>query len=86
MGVGTTGISHHVSAVSTDEVLDLVDKLVVEVVLLRGEEVDVDEVDLVEDLEDKGRGFDIRTRPGEGRSGEWKFIGKERVRELGERV
>jgi len=84
VGVGRTGISHQVSAVSTEEVLERVDEVIVEVILLRGDELEVVEL-FVDVCEDKGRGLDIRTRAGEGRSDGWKLIGSERVREFGDR-
>ena len=78
--MGGAGISHHVSAVSTEDVLDRVEELTVEVVLLRGEEIEVVN-DFVDSLEDKGKGLDILTRPEAGGSCDWKVTGSERVRE-----
>jgi hypothetical protein len=82
VGVGGMGISHQVSTVSTEEVLDLVEEVKVDVILLRGDEVEVVE-DLV-DARDNGKGLDIRTREGEGRSDESKCNGRESVRDVGE--
>jgi Gpi16 subunit, GPI transamidase component len=77
VGLGGTGISHHVSSVARDELLDRAE-LVMDVVLWRGE-------DFVDVLEDRGRGLDMRTRVGEGKSDGWKFVGSESVREIMDR-
>jgi hypothetical protein len=86
VGVGGVGIGQYISR--REDIL--VREEALDPLLVRGDEVDVED-DFVEDFEedennaDIGNGLDERVFPGDGRSVDWKvYVGNDSVRELGE--
>jgi hypothetical protein len=90
VGVGGVGIAHNRSVVSVRREDILVREDVLEPLLVRGDEFEVDE-DFEEDFDEEenkadiGRGLEVRVFPGDGISVDWKaYVGRDRVREFGE--